>query len=168
MWTALRQNIEQVKRDLDISDNHFRAVSLDQWQDIEENICHHFCKLSHPKVRPCWLWEHFKQDTYSVQIQYNWPFDPLLKLVEPAEKVWLFLDETINEETKFWFYEGTINEILAVLWESSFIDEVYIASKKYEWLLCINHHDVLIATGKEMSQKLRQLEKENELPGATL
>jgi hypothetical protein len=32
-----------------------------------------------------------------------------------------------------------------------------LASKKYEWLICINHHDNLIATGKVMAEKLRNL-----------
>jgi hypothetical protein len=32
------------------------------------------------------------------------------------------------------------------------------ASKKYESLICINHHGYIIATGKDMPERLRRLE----------
>jgi hypothetical protein len=50
-----------------------------------------------------------------------------------------------------------VKAIRKVILESCYIDELYLASKKYDWLICINHHDVLIATGKIMAEKLRNL-----------
>jgi hypothetical protein len=70
------------------------------------------------------------------------------------------MNETVlNGRDKFWFYEGYIDSIELVLGEISYADEIYVASKKYEWLICINHHNVLIATGKLMPDKLRKLER---------
>lgn len=99
----------------------------------------------------------FTLETYSVRFNRNWPFQAFLHLIDPTEKVWLCVNESVNERTKRWFYEGLIKPIVSVL-EESFVDEVYISSKKYHWLLCINHHDVLIATGHPMVEKLKQLE----------
>jgi hypothetical protein len=35
--------------------------------------------------------------------------------------------------------------------------EYYIVSKKFEWLLCENHHDILIAVGQPMVEKMERL-----------
>jgi hypothetical protein len=50
-----------------------------------------------------------------------------------------------------------VKAIQAIIEEASLLDEMYLGSKKYDWLLCINHHDILVATGGDMPDKLRQL-----------
>ena len=37
-------------------------------------------------------------------------------------------------------------------------DEILIISKKYEWILIINHHDIMIGTGK-MKDQIEKLKK---------
>ncbi len=160
MWTELRKNIEEIRRQNNLSENEFKPVDILSWEQIQEKIFATFCRIQNHKDKFNWLWEDFKQRSYSVQFYRNWPFESLLQLVDNSEKVWLFVNESVNEGTKFWFYEGQIKPIVSVLRES-LVDEVYIASMKYDWLLCINHHDVLIATGLDMPDRLRQLEKQN-------
>jgi len=160
MWTELRQNIETIRQENKIPEDEFKPVDISSWRQIQEKILSTFCKIQSHKDKFNWLWEDFKQDIYSVQFNRNYPFDSLIQLVDNSEKVWLFINESVKQGTKFWFYDGQIKTIAFVLGES-FVDEVYIASKKYEWLLCINHHDVLIATGHNMPDKLRQLEAQN-------
>ncbi|WLF84072.1 hypothetical protein L3D26_00735 [Moraxella sp. ZY21109] len=46
-----------------------------------------------------------------------------------------------------WFCEGNILTIQKIIDEMCFFDEVYFVSKKYQWLIAINHHNVLIGTG---------------------
>jgi hypothetical protein len=55
------------------------------------------------------------------------------KLINEDETVWYIVNETINESEKFWFYEGKIKSIQTVIDETWF-DELYVVSKKYEWL----------------------------------
>jgi hypothetical protein len=154
MWTPLRTEISKICEQLKIPKQRFRPVSFHNWQVIQEEILKKFCNPS----QIGWIWERLKGDTYAVQFNYNYPFDQLKSLIDHSEKVWLFLDETVSERSKYWLYEGYIQEIVAVLGETKQTDEVYVASKKYEWLLCINHHDYIIAAGSDMVKKLMAIE----------
>lgn len=157
MWTVLRKEIETIRTDFSITDSQFRPLGLNDWQEIEEKIYHAFCKLTHYKSRPIGLWEHFKLDTFSISTQQN-TYLYLDKLIDNTENVWFFVNETVNEAHKFWFYQGQVKPIQIIIAEACYIDELYLISKKYDWLICINHHDALIATGLTMPDKLRQLE----------
>ena len=159
MWTELREDIDQARKQMNIGEQDFCAVPINQWEEIQRNIYTKFCNLG-PNSKVTWFWNFFKLDQYAVAFDNNWPFDQLVNLIEPSEKVWLFLNESASEGEKFWFYEGTIKPIALILGESRYTDEVYIASKKYEWLICVNHHDEIIATGKDMPEKLKQVEDE--------
>lgn len=154
-WQDVRADIERVIREENLAPSEFRPLGIhENWKAIEEKIYHSFCQLHDPIARPLWLWEHFKQPYYAVATNYPNGFQLLLKLVEPTEIVWLFVE---GENDKFWFYEGKIGAIVKVLEENLYVQEQYVVSKKYEWLLCITHHDALYATGSIMSERLRQL-----------
>jgi hypothetical protein len=153
-WKSLRADIENIIKDKDLSSTDFRQLSVhEDWKAIEENIYQTFCKLDHPAQRPIWLWERFKLATFSIRTKH--PYTLLDKLIDNDEIVWFFVN---GDNDKFWFYEGRIKAIMTIIGESTYIDELYLASKKYHWLVCINHHDYLIATGQIMPDKLRQLE----------
>jgi len=156
-WESLRQDIENITREFNISSADFKPLGIhDKWDEIEGRIYQVFCRIDHPTNRPIWLWEYFKLDTSSLVIEY--PFSQLKELVDPEEEVWFFVN---GDKDKFWFYQGKITAIMKVILESSYIDEIYLASKKYDWLICINHHDVLIATGQTMAERLRYISAEN-------
>ncbi|MCU0328361.1 MAG: hypothetical protein MUE53_05155 [Chitinophagales bacterium] len=159
-WSDLTAEISKAIADIGIPDTDFRSLSIhDNWKQIEEKIYQTFCTLTHPTQRPIWLWTNFKLDTFSLSNLHDRPELYLDKLVDKTETVWYVVNETINEGKKFWFYEGKIKSIKAIIDETWF-DEIYIVSKKYEWLICINHHDILIATGNKMPDKLRKIELE--------
>ncbi len=152
-WENLRADIEMIVRENDISPDDFKALGIhDEWQKIEENIYHTFCRLDHPTSRPVWLWEYFKLDEAYSPVSY--PLEMLEQLVDVAEDLWFFVN---GDKDKFWFYQGKIKAIRKVIEECSYMDELYIASKKYDWLICINHHDNLIATGNIIPERLRDL-----------
>ena len=120
MWTPLRKEISQICQQLTIPEERFKELSIHEWQDIQKNIYNKFYDSN---------WELLKGETYSVQFLYNYPYDQLLNLVDHEEKLWLFLDETVRERDKFWFYEGYIKDMVAILVETTQTREVYIASK---------------------------------------
>jgi len=157
MWTDLRKEIEKICKDFSLTEAQFRPLALNEWQEIENKIYKTFFKLTLHKSRPVWLWEHFKLDTFSVSNE-NKPYLYLDKLIDDSETVWFFVNETVKEANKFWFYQGLVKPIQTIIAEACYFDELYLVSKKYDWLICINHHDVLIATGQTMPDKLRLLE----------
>ncbi len=157
MWTDLRKEIETIRKDFSLTENQFQPLRQNDWKEIEEKVYQTFCKLTHYKSRPIWLWEYFKLDTASVSTEQR-PYLYLDKLIDNNETVWFFINETVKENHKFWFYQGQVKPIQKIIAESSYIDELYLVSKKYDWLLCINHHEIIIATGQTMPEKLKQLE----------
>ena len=161
-WTDLRVEISKVIAEKGLLEEDFRPLSIyENWEQIEEKLYHKFCALRHPTQRPRWLWEYFKLDIFALSgsNRQERPELYLDKLVDENETVWYVVTETLNERDKFWFYEGKIKSIQTVIDETWF-DELYVISKKYEWLICINHHDDLIATGSFMPDKLRKLKIE--------
>jgi hypothetical protein len=155
MWTALRKEIEKIRIDFLLKDSQFKPIGLGDWQSIENKLLKAFCKSASYKSRPAWLWECFKLDTYSVRIEKT--TNLLEKLIDNDEDIFFFVNDTISELNKFWYYTGKISYIQTVINESCNIDEMYFASKKYDWLICINHHNFLIATGKTMTDRLKKL-----------
>jgi hypothetical protein len=154
MWSDLRAEIDQVRQRLKLSEQDFAPLpSTTDWARLEARIRHAFCRLDHPTVRPRWLWERFRPGAVGLVCE-DVPYAQLTSLVDPAEVVWLMLNESVNEGDKFWFYHGTPRAIERVLAECSYLDEVYLVSKKYAWLLCLNHHDVLCGIGPPVAERL--------------
>lgn len=160
-WDPIRAEIERIIEDKDIKPADFRALSMyDDWSGIEEKIYAVFCNhksLSNRndwRERPVWLWEHFKLETHAISSDYSASYKYLAKLVDADEIVWFFVN---GDRDKFWFYEGKIDSIVTVIGECCCIDELYVASKKYRWLININHHDSVFATGEIMPDRLRAL-----------
>jgi len=154
-WETVRAEIEAIISDKNLDASSFRRLRNNEgWAEIEEKIYHQFCTLDHPLARPVWLWENFKQETFAVEGADTW--QRLEKLVDHDELVWFF---TNGDKDKLWFYEGKVKAVITIIEESSYLDEFYICSKKYEWMICFNHHDTLIATGSIMPGKLRSLQE---------
>ena len=92
-----------------------------------------------------------KSGTYALSNEEA-PLATLLTLVDEEEQVWLMVNDA---EDKFWFYQGRREAVRVVLNECYHLDEIYLLSKKYEWLLCLNHHDVLYGVGTPMRERLQ-------------
>ncbi|UOQ51600.1 DUF6756 family protein [Hymenobacter cellulosivorans] len=154
MWSDLRAEIDQARQQLQLSEQDFAPLPFTtHWAKLEENLYQAFCRLDHPTVRPLWLWERFRPGAVGLVCDDE-PHTRLTSLVDPGEVVWLMLNETVNMGDKFWFYQGTPRAIGRVLAECYYLDEIYLISKKYSWLLCLNHHDVLFGIGAPMQERL--------------
>ena len=151
-WTDLRIEVKKARERLKIDESTLREVNISHWDEIEQNIWKRFSTRKNSR----WIWESLHPPYYSFYIE-NYKLLNLTELIDQSETVWFLLDETVNEKTKFWIYEGLISSFDRVIWECYYIDEILIVSKKYKWLISINHHDYIIGTGI-MSEKLKQLE----------
>ena len=155
-WPFLRADIERVRKELNINENEFKELNINEWNTIQTNIETYFLNKRPSNVKRSWLWGDLKSETFGIACE-NDPYEKLELLIDKNELVYFIINETVNELTKYWYYEGNINSIISVIGESLGLDEYYIISKKYDWFLCTNHHDVLIGTGSMISRM-----KENE------
>lgn len=159
-WSDIRAEIMHLKTQLHLTDESFRALSpYEDYKGIEAQIYHTFCKIENGKARPLALSECLNEQSY-YRILSKSAEQYLCDLIDPDETIWLGALGTYKEQSKIWFYEGKIEAIMKILVETYFFDEFYLVSKKYDWLICINHNN-LIAIGKDMPQKLKVI-AENE------
>jgi hypothetical protein len=150
-WTELRVEIKSISQDYGIKKEDLFEVNSLNCKSIQEKIWE---KFSTDRSK-AWLWESLKEKSYSIQLDSLVGFD-IKNLIDQKESVWFLLNETANEGTKFWTYEGKASAIEIILNESYLLDEIIITSKKYEWVIIVNHHNYLIGTGI-MIDKLKKL-----------
>lgn len=150
-WKSIRENIEQVIKEYRIAPEDFKPVNINEWEEIENKIIETFCDfpLSY-KYRPTWLWEYFKFSGTALSNLVEYAPQYLPELLEPEERVWFFVND---HKSKFWYYEGTVRSIQTII-DESYWDEFYIVSKKYDWLICMNHHEIFMTIGAEIPEKL--------------
>src|SRR5690606_7437811 len=156
MWTPLRQEIEKIRSDFDLT-NKIVPVSLSEWRSIEDKVYDTFCGIPHNHSRPVWIWENLKVESAGMSLDKH-AYLLLDKILDKDEQLFLLLNETVNEASKFWIYESTVLPIQFVISEASEIDEVTIVEKKFNWILCINHHNNIIVGGDRMVEKFGKLQ----------
>ena len=102
------------------------------------------------KGNPRWWWEHFPSST-SRHFPKGDGCSQLVKLLpNPDEPVWFVAEDFVSPEFSVW--EASPRDIQAILGEC-YAFEYYLIQKQFQWLLCENHHDVLIAVGKEVEHR---------------
>lgn len=152
-WTDLRTEISQTCEDLDIPSTYFAEVDIHDWEPIEKKIWAAFTL----RTNSSWRWNLLKVPYFSFRHPESYKY--LTQLTSDEERVYFIVEDRMNQKTRFWLYEGKMMAVQMVLSEMYNYHEFYIVSKKYDWILCYNHHDYMIGTGP-MMQKLQRLEQE--------
>jgi hypothetical protein len=158
MWSTLRQEIEKTRTEFHLTDS-LKAVGINEWKDIEDKLFDIFTIVTSHRSRPTWIWERLKVENFGMATDAQ-PHQFLSRLVDANTELFLFLNETVNGGDKFWIYQGTIESIQKLIEETVGIDEVIIVDKKYNWILCVNHHDNIIVAGQPMVDRLKKLQSE--------
>lgn len=72
----------------------------------------------------------------------------------PGEPVYLLLEDCKGYQPKYWLYEMYLPELITVLDEIPGLDDFYIVSKKYQWLISENHEEIaaFVGDGLNLSQ----------------
>jgi len=145
-WPFLKADIERVRKELNIPIKHFRELNINEWKAVQSKIETNFLYERPAIAQRSWLWDDVKVETFGIGC-YHDPYEKLGLLIDKKEMVYFIVNETVKEQTKYWYYEGEIDAISSVIGESYGLDEYYLISKKYHWFLCTNHHNILIGTG---------------------
>ncbi|MCM3629806.1 hypothetical protein M3194_20950 [Paenibacillus glycanilyticus] len=136
---------------------YFTEVNKNWWKPVIQKIEERFIKKQCHTNSLHWGWLRLKEPQH------------LLRLVDPSEKyieyfvgddrLWFIVEDY---KDKMWLYEGDTNFIIKkVIPQLMHLREYYLVSKKYEWLLCVSHHDIVYGTGFEVVNKMKQFEQEN-------
>ena len=152
----VRSEIEQAIKEYQIDRKRFFEVSKQSYSQIQEKIESTFVDKS----------KHWNADIHWANMgNYN----PKLKCVSvplekwddwiaelpsiipsPNDAVYVLFESNKDYQPKYWLYEAFIDELTSILCGINGPDDFYIVSKKFNWLISINHHDVITYVGDEL------------------
>lgn len=149
----LRKGILKVKKENALDDNLFKEVSHLEYSEILKKINSTFL-VTHKYDDSVWWWKSYKElKSYAIHFREGYAFDILDKIVPSKDQKYWFIASEQNG--KYWLYESNINTIKLMIGEM-YGFEYYIVDKKYTWILCENHHDILIGLGEYVTEKLQK------------
>ncbi|MDR3237475.1 MAG: hypothetical protein LBT84_03140 [Spirochaetia bacterium] len=150
-WTELRIEIDKCIKDDNLQ---IKPLNIAKWNEIEHKIINHFTGLNNGFT---WMWENNilnKFDHYTKEISdFSILSKILLEIIDKNELIWLFLEDNLNLQSKYWGYTGKINDIVKLLGELPLYD-FYIISKKLKWIIGQNHEDIVFSYG-EIAKELK-------------
>lgn len=140
--------IQRAVTTLGFGPGRFRRVPSDEAQRVYDTALRHFV----PKGRPRWWWEHFPASTGVYFTQGDGP-QHLTKFVPDAnERVWFIAEDFVSPEYSLW--EASVQDVQAVLAECHGF-EFSLIQQQWRWLICENHHNVMVAVGAEVEARLQ-------------
>ena len=133
---SLRDDInEAIKGQANLT---FDFVSPHRFADILDQVAERFLKRGKRDLNKIWLWNEFRNETRSSQPKDT--ISELAKQLEPQTSYWFIASD---ENGKYWVAESCGSSIITVLREM-YGFEYYILDRWMTWILCENHHGMLI------------------------
>ena len=158
-WTEFRKNIEKVINEFNLSEK-LKSINITQIENIDRNFMLSFVKSGKQGVKFYgWIWEYLKDEISwgKHSPDYKKTSEILRYTVDNLdENLYIIFTESYRESNKFWYYTGKTDAMITVIEETPGIDEFYIFDKKFRWLVGQNHHDVIFATGKLKTARLKK------------
>ena len=133
---SLRDDINEAIKGL--ANLKFDFVSLHRYQDILDQVAERFLNRGKRDLNNIWLWNEFRNETGSSQPEDV--ISELAVLLEPQTSYWFIASD---ENGKYWVAESNGISIVTVLKEM-YGFEYYILDRHMTWILCENHHGMLI------------------------
>lgn len=69
---------------------------------------------------------------------------------ENDNPVYVLFEDSVNYKPKYWIYEMRIPELICIIGEAYGINDFYIVSKKFNWLISECHEDVVSFVGDSL------------------
>lgn len=132
---TLRDDITTALAAAPETDFHF--VRIHSFQ-ILDRIAERFLTEGRQDLRYVWLWERF-----CYKLSSSHPNDSVSVLesrLHPDERYWFLASD---EHGKYWVADATGSGIFTILQEM-YCFEYYVVDRHMTWLICENHHGVLI------------------------
>lgn len=142
---TLRDELNEVIKSENLRGIEF--VRLNDWQWVLNKIAETFLVHGKKDLEKVWLWESFKEPYTSSQPENA--LSELQGLLNPTEHYFFIASD---EHGKYWVMEGTGESIVSLI-SNSFCFEYYITNKTVSWLLCENHHGVMVQLGSNLGMR---------------
>jgi len=130
-------------------DEQIALVRPYEYLAILERIIAERTLLNKNAVSALWWWESLRAPVAYAPSEAADTEAALRTLVAPGTPVWFVVEADQKEHGNFWLYEGSIEAVCALLPEMPMC-EFYVVSRKMDWLICENHHNMLIVNGDSM------------------
>ncbi|MEK4851484.1 DUF6756 family protein [Paenibacillus sp. FSL H7-0756] len=153
---SVRTEIEELIKSLKLDRSRLFEVRKDQWRRILSEIEERFLEKAHHTHGLHWGWNRLKEPHYSVSFADK-DYAKLRDIIQD-ESIWFIAEDCYD---KLWLYEGKTATILQVIPECCRLNEYYLISKKVQWLLCEDHHDMLHLSGQPIIERWMREESSN-------
>ncbi len=151
MIKNIKEEIDQAKFDLGITDAQIRLLSDDEGIALFAAVEEHFVDGKNWT----WWWEHFRSPAAWAHFRENDGFEELDNLVPSAsERVWFIAEDSLLRHSPV--YEADTATIQRVVGNCRGF-EYYIVAKDFGWLLGENHHSALFAVGEPVRSNVEEL-----------
>lgn len=70
---------------------------------------------------------------------------------ENNQLVYVLFEDSLNFRPKYWIYEMGIPELIGIIGEACGLDDFYIVSKKFDWLISECHEDIVSFVGSPLN-----------------
>ena len=156
-YPMIRIEIENIIKEFHLDRSRIFEVSHLKYADIIKQIERTFVKNAGPL--------HWSNIDYrfnpalTINTQYignHRRWYQLLHKIIPDTAHYVLFEDTINFQPKYWVYEMFPNEIITVIDECCGLNDFYIVSKKYKWLISECHEEIAYFVGDGINISLTQ------------
>lgn len=136
-----------------------RVVGPHRYKDILIKTLNRFTTLGSRGLAVNWWWEDLKGPTAARQPDRGLQ---ALREVLPADaRIWLIVEDAPTDvprkkNGRHWVIETDVYAALRTLAELHHA-EYYLVDRAFEWMVCENHHGVVIVSGAEAVEWLSQI-----------
>ena len=116
-------------------------LRMNDWQWIMDKLANNFLSHGKTSLDRIWLWDSIREPYTNYQPEDG--VEELRYLLSESESYWFIASD---EDGKYWVLEGTGSSIVNALSETRYF-EYYITNKDITWLICENHHGVMVLKG---------------------
>lgn len=140
----LRDDITEAIRDR--TDIDFTFVRLNRYEAVLDRFAERFLVHGRRDLKLIWLWSSLRHQVSSSQPDDI--FTTLTERLSPSERYWFIASD---EASKYWVAEASGTGIVETISEM-YGFEYYISDLSMTWMLCENHHGVLIEASADSPQ----------------
>lgn len=168
MWTDIRQEIERVRKDLQLTSEQLRAVGADEWPRIGRKVEAAFREPVTPAKRRPLLWTQLRPELVRTSLSDTDSDEATLPRLRTPwaadERLFFFAQEFLGRNKTWWYHANGAAawQLLEYWWRlPKPVQEWGLVDAKYRWALFVTHSDDILFCGEPLVSQVRQLGQQN-------